>query len=105
MAEVRRRRYDAPAEMVHPDPIDHHAGGERMLGLHQPTRQGESAPARIGTGRWRLGFVRFQSGAQNGGHSRLDPLARHPHVPPAQQVNGRRLTTHVEQSPDRRSWT
>ena len=26
-------------------------------------------------------------------------------VSPAQQVNSRRLTTHVEQSPDRRFWT
>ena len=42
-AEVRRRRDDPPAEVVLPDPVDHHPGRQRMIGPGQPVRQLEPA--------------------------------------------------------------
>ncbi len=52
--EVGRRRDDSPAEVVLPDPVDHHAGRQRIVGSRQPVRQLEPA-ARVRRNRgWRL---------------------------------------------------
>ena len=42
-AKIARRRDDAPAEMMLPDAVHHHAGGERIVGLTEPARQAQPA--------------------------------------------------------------
>ncbi len=45
LAEVVGSGYDSLAEMEQPDPVDHHACGERMTGLSQPLRKCQPAAA------------------------------------------------------------
>ena len=41
LAEVIRGAYDSRAEMMHPDPVHDHPGGERILPGTQPVGEGE----------------------------------------------------------------
>ena len=43
-AKIVRRGHDPLAEMMHPEPIDQHAGRQRMIGLRQPAGK-RQAPA------------------------------------------------------------
>ena len=45
-AEVVGRGHEPAAEQVQPDPVDHHAGGQRVRGRGEPVRQLEAAAAR-----------------------------------------------------------
>ena len=46
LAEVARRADDALAEVMLPDPVDHHARGQRVVGRDEPLREAAAAPAR-----------------------------------------------------------
>src|SRR5579871_528626 len=51
LAEIARRRYQTPAEMMHPDAIDENATGQRMARSGEPARERQSSacgrPARL----------------------------------------------------------
>ena len=47
-AEVLGRLDQARAEMVLPDPVDGHAGRQRVVGTSQPARQAEAVARRAG---------------------------------------------------------
>src|SRR5437762_2207269 len=49
-AEVARRRDEAAAEMIVPDPVHHHARGERILGTRDPIGQRGAAAGRLRAG-------------------------------------------------------
>ena len=47
-AEVVGRADEAAAEMVHPDPVDHHAGGQGVVGVSQPAGKGQATAGGAG---------------------------------------------------------
>ena len=73
MPEVAARADQAPAKVVLPNPVHHHASGQRMIRLGEPIGEGRPASGRLrslGSGRndgWRV--------LQNGGESRLNGFA------------------------------
>ena len=87
LAEVARRRDDPPAEMLLPDPVDHHPGGQRVVGARDPPRQrhapaaGGELPVAVGLDDGRLGVAR-----DGAGEARLDVLPRLPVVAPEQDM-------------------
>ena len=62
-AEVVRRLYQTLAEMVQPDAVRHHTGGERVLGRRDPVREVQPAAG---------GLIRDRSAAED-----FEPPARH----------------------------
>ena len=49
-AEVAGRRHDSPAEMVLPDPVDHHPRRQRIGRIGDPPRQGRAALGLVASG-------------------------------------------------------
>ena len=43
-AEIRGRRHQPPPKMMLPEPVDDHAGGQRIVGRHQPPCQRQPPP-------------------------------------------------------------
>ena len=41
--EIGWTGYDASAEVMHPNPVDHHPGGKRVVGLDEPPRESQAA--------------------------------------------------------------
>ena len=70
-AEVVGRGDDPFAEVVQPDPVDHHARGQRMAGLGEPFREGQPAAAGRGVLRGARPGERLRRGERLQ-HARLD---------------------------------
>ena len=59
-SEVAGRAHQPRAEDLLPEPVDHDAGGQRMLGPDQPLRQAEPVLGQVGRhGRKRVGRIRL----------------------------------------------
>ena len=73
-AEVARASHDAPAEVVLPDAVGHHAGGQRIVGRDEPAGQRRAATGGLrtcgGSGNHRL------LGLEDRRKGRADPVFR-----------------------------
>ena len=72
-AEVARGGHEALAEVVLPDPVDDHAGRERIVGPAQPAGQGEPPAGRARRGR-RGGSILRRSGIEDREEARRDRI-------------------------------
>src|SRR5437868_6176256 len=92
-AEVAERGHDAAAEVFLPDPVDHDAGGERVVVSRKPFGEREATPSFLRARprgldiKWRLAI------RQHARHSRPDEPTWLHRIAAAVDVRGRRLAS------------
>ena len=101
VAEVRECFDQATAEMVEPDPVDHHPGGQRMVRVDQPAGHRQPTTRRVGARPGGLDRQRRFSVGQDTGDTGADAVARLVVLAPAEQP-GRGRVAAVPKRPDSR---
>ena len=74
VAKIRERLDQAAPEVVEPDPVDHDAGRQRVIGIDEPAGQRQPATRRVGSRPRRLGGERGLAVGQHAGDARTDPV-------------------------------
>jgi hypothetical protein len=90
-AEIAGRLDERLAEVMLPQPVHHHPGGQRMIGPHQPSGEGQPASRRPGVGPRLLNVEGRLPVCQHRRHAGTDKLARRERVAAAIDVRRRRL--------------
>src|SRR6056297_2001286 len=101
-AQITQILHQAGAEMMMPDPVDHHSRGQWMIGLRQPASKGEPASG-LGCAirkRWLI-FKWCPAIGQHGGNSGPDQWTRLFVFATTPQI-GRRGTTKIPKGANRR---